>query len=89
MREETEGSRSSGQDECDDVEDETVGQPFGDYVGDLDFGVVPEQGVDVCERDRVSRVTAEGRSDQDLASLGSVAMGCAHQFRSPTKLLNK
>jgi hypothetical protein len=35
------------------VEDETVCYPFDNYVGDLDLGVISEQSVDVCERDRV------------------------------------
>jgi hypothetical protein len=48
MCEETEESRSSGQDEGDNVEDEDVGYPFGDYIGDLDAGVITEQGVEVC-----------------------------------------
>lgn len=48
MGEETEDSRTCGQDECDDVENKAVCYPFDDYIGDLDLGVVAEQGVDVC-----------------------------------------
>lgn len=54
MSKKTEDSGTCGQDECNDVEDETVCYPFGDYVGDLDSRVVPEQGVDVCVSDRVA-----------------------------------
>jgi len=53
--EETEDSRSCGQGERDDVKDETVRDPFDNYVGELDPGGVPEQGIDVCGRDRVAR----------------------------------
>lgn len=49
MCKETKESRSSGQDERDNVEDETVCQPFGDDIGDLDPAVVPEQGIEICE----------------------------------------
>ena len=42
MGKKTKDSRTRGQCEGNDVEDETVGYPFGDYVGDLDSRVVPE-----------------------------------------------
>ena len=47
MREKTEHSRSCGQDECDDMEDEAVCYPFYNHVGELDSGAVSEQSVDV------------------------------------------
>jgi hypothetical protein len=42
MCEETEDSRSCGQGECDDVEDEAVCDPFDEDVGDFDLGVISE-----------------------------------------------
>ena len=48
MREEAEDGGDGGEAEGDDVQDEGVGEPFDDDVGDLDGEVVADEGVDVC-----------------------------------------
>lgn len=85
--EETEHSRSSGQDERDDVEDEAVGYPFDDDVGKLYFCGVPEQGIDVCVQDRVSR-SRQRRSSLSVVRRATAVDG-THQVRSPPRALNK
>ena len=48
MSEEAEDGGDGGEAEGDDVQDEGVGEPFDDDVGDLDGEVVADEGVDVC-----------------------------------------
>jgi len=55
MGEETEHSRSRGQGERNDVEDEAVGYPFDNDIGNLDICAISEQGIDVCRKDRATR----------------------------------
>jgi hypothetical protein len=63
MCEETEHSRSGGQDERDDVEEEAVGYPFGNYVWNLKLGLISEQCVEICGWDQVARSKPQAISE--------------------------
>lgn len=52
MCEEAEHGGDCGEDQGDDVQDEGIGDPLDQDVGDLDAGIISKQGVHVCYGDQ-------------------------------------
>lgn len=52
MCEEAEGGGDCGKDQGDEVQDERIGDPLDEDIGDLYAGIVSKQGVDICYGDK-------------------------------------